>query len=150
MEMQTLLDVLNQAFDKAEQETADQYRGHTCTMTDKDDNDTCPICYFRQRVKVHLGLMAPVAPEGHGATYDPNLMSTILIINGEPKSIQQRGEITFEQVVALAHGNVANPERFSVMYFRGSSGKQEGILMPGESVRVTHNMGFTVVVTGNA
>lgn len=49
-------DQLYTAFQAAEQETAEQYGGQTCGMLDKDEKFTCPICYFRQRVKAHLGL----------------------------------------------------------------------------------------------
>lgn len=50
------LEQLNSAFDKAENETADQYNSQVCSMNDRDGNDTCPICYFRQQVKKHLGI----------------------------------------------------------------------------------------------
>lgn len=47
---------LQSAFDKAENETAEQFKSQTCTMEDKDGNHTCPICYFRRRVKHYMGI----------------------------------------------------------------------------------------------
>lgn len=54
--MTTITQLFQQAFDKAEQETADMFGGQACSMTDKFGQDTCPICFFRLRVKEHLGL----------------------------------------------------------------------------------------------
>lgn len=45
------------AFDLAEDETARQYSERTCSLMDKDGNETCPICFFRQRVKNHLKII---------------------------------------------------------------------------------------------
>jgi hypothetical protein len=50
------LDQLNQAFDKAEGETAHQFNSQTCSLEDRDGKQTCPICYFRQQVKKYLGI----------------------------------------------------------------------------------------------
>jgi hypothetical protein len=47
---------LNNAFDKAEQDTAQQYNSQTCSLEDVDGNQTCPICFFRQKVKGYLEL----------------------------------------------------------------------------------------------
>lgn len=47
---------LQLAFDVAESETAHQFKGQTCTMIDKDGYHSCPICFFRRRVKAHLGI----------------------------------------------------------------------------------------------
>lgn len=49
------LEALNHAFGLAENETAEQFGGKTCSLVDKDGNSTCPICFFRIRVKHHLG-----------------------------------------------------------------------------------------------
>lgn len=49
-------DQLQAASDKAEQDTATRYNSQTCSLQDVDGNHTCPICYFRQRVKVYLGI----------------------------------------------------------------------------------------------
>ncbi len=54
--MPTIADVLALAFDKAEMETARMYNGHTCSMKNINGEEDCPICYFRKRVKEHLGL----------------------------------------------------------------------------------------------
>jgi len=45
---------LTTAFDIAEQHTANQFDGKTCTMHDKNGDDVCPICYFRIEVKEWL------------------------------------------------------------------------------------------------
>ncbi len=59
----SLLPALNDAFTKAEQETATHFDGATCSMPTIDGDETCPICYFRGRVKVHLGLGSQKASE---------------------------------------------------------------------------------------
>lgn len=50
------LEMLNHAFDIAEQETADWFNSHTCSMENKEGRQECPICFFRRRVKHVLGL----------------------------------------------------------------------------------------------
>jgi len=50
------LSQIQAAFDKAEQETADHFKGQTCSMIDRDGYHACPICHFRRLVKVHLGI----------------------------------------------------------------------------------------------
>lgn len=50
------VDVLVEAFNRAEGETAEFFNGQTCSLRDKEGHDTCPICYFRLRVKEHLGI----------------------------------------------------------------------------------------------
>ncbi len=52
-------DTLRQIFDTAETETAAEFEGRTCSMLNRYGEETCPICYFRQRVKEHLRLLAP-------------------------------------------------------------------------------------------
>lgn len=50
---------LMDAFNKAENETAEQFASRTCSIEDKNGEHTCPICYFRKRVRAHLGIVLP-------------------------------------------------------------------------------------------
>lgn len=47
-------EMIDEAFDEAERETAKMFDGQTCVMTDVNGEERCPICYFRSRVKAHL------------------------------------------------------------------------------------------------
>lgn len=49
-------DQLQAAFDKAGRDHATKYNSQTCRLTDAENWCDCPICYFQQRVKVHLGI----------------------------------------------------------------------------------------------
>lgn len=48
-------DKLQEAFDKSEDETARQFENRSCTIKDKDGKDSCPICFFRGKVKEKIG-----------------------------------------------------------------------------------------------
>jgi hypothetical protein len=50
-------DDLQKAFDTAEVETAYEFDSQTCGMRDKEEKITCPICFFRMKVKEHLGIL---------------------------------------------------------------------------------------------
>lgn len=54
MKINITIQQLNDAFNKAENETAEQYNKQTCSLKDKDGDETCPICFFRQRVRAHI------------------------------------------------------------------------------------------------
>jgi hypothetical protein len=60
VEKDDLDNALQAAFSQAETETAHQFNMQTCNMTDIDGSDTCPICYFRKRVKHHLSELLEV------------------------------------------------------------------------------------------
>ncbi len=69
-----------------------------------------------------------------------------IIVNGRPKKVLP-GEISFEQVVALAFHPVPPNAFFTVTYSHGHSG---GSLTPGKSVRVQNGMKFDVTETGQS
>lgn len=48
-------EMLQAAFNEAENETAARFGQQTCSMVDVDGVETCPICDFRARVKAKLG-----------------------------------------------------------------------------------------------
>lgn len=81
------------------------------------------------------------------ATADKVKAHTI-IVNGREKEFAGK-EISFEQVIALAFGEVsANPNiSYTVTYKRGEGNKPEGSLVAGESVKVKEGMIFNATAT---
>lgn len=54
--MEISLTELQEAFDRAEQATAEHFDGQTCSMTNIHGEQECPICFFRKMVKNYLGI----------------------------------------------------------------------------------------------
>jgi len=71
-----------------------------------------------------------------------------IVVNGTQK-IVQKDDFTFDEIVKLAFENPPYGENtlFSVTYRRGHGNKPEGILAPGESVKVKDGMIFDVTAT---
>jgi hypothetical protein len=71
-----------------------------------------------------------------------------IVVNGTQKSVHKE-EFTFDEIVKLAFDNPPYGENtlFSVTYRRGHGHKPEGILAPGESVKVKDGMIFDVTAT---
>lgn len=71
-----------------------------------------------------------------------------IIVNGTQKTVE-KGELTFDEIVNLAFDEPPYGENtlFSVTYRRGQGNKPEGILAPGESVKVKDGMIFDVTAT---
>lgn len=74
-----------------------------------------------------------------------------IVINGTPHEVE-KDEITYDAVVTLAFPDFPqHPERtYSVTYKRGHGNKPEGILSPGETVKVKDEMIFYVKHTGQS
>ena len=68
-----------------------------------------------------------------------------IIVNGTAHEVS-KGELAFEQVVGFAYETPPYGEftEYSVTYRRGPNGNREGILDPGESVKVKNHMIFDV------
>lgn len=71
-----------------------------------------------------------------------------IIINGTEVEVE-KGELSFDEVVQLAFENppYGDTTEFSITYSRGQGNKPEGILHPGESVKVKKGMIFDVTAT---
>lgn len=71
-----------------------------------------------------------------------------IIINGTEVEVE-KGELSFDEIVRLAFENppYGDNTEFSITYSRGHGNKPEGILHPGESVRVKEGMIFDVTAT---
>jgi Multiubiquitin len=71
-----------------------------------------------------------------------------IIVNGRPKQVD-KGELTFEEVVALAFPNPPSSDAtvFTVAYRKGEGNRPQGTLTPGRSVHVKEKMIFDVVAT---
>lgn len=74
-----------------------------------------------------------------------------IIVNGTPHEVE-KDEITYAEVVTLAFPDFPqHPEiNYSVKYKRGQGNKPEGILSPGQTVKVKDGMIFDVSATGQS
>ena len=74
-----------------------------------------------------------------------------IVINGTDHE-WEKGEISYTEVVALAFPESKDhPEiTYSVKYTRGQGEKPEGILAPGDKVKVKEGMNFRVTETGQS
>lgn len=82
--------------------------------------------------------------EDHGTGHD-----VTIVINGQQRVVTTR-ELTFEQVVSLAHdGNPPTGDNwvFTVTYRRGHGEKPQGSLVAGDTVKVKEGMIFNVSAT---
>ena len=74
-----------------------------------------------------------------------------IVVEGTPHEGSKQEKIEFEEVVALEVPDYANhPEiTYTVTYYKGH-GNKEGILAPGDSVKVKDGMVFNVSETGQS
>ena len=75
-----------------------------------------------------------------------------IVVDGTPHQVPKNEYITYAAVVTLAYPDYPqHPEiTYSVTYMRGHGNKPEGILNPGESVKVKEGMAFCVNRTGQS
>lgn len=75
-----------------------------------------------------------------------------VVVEGTPHEWSKDEEISFAQVVTLEVPDYspASGISYSVKYTRGQGHKPEGILSPGESVKVKDGMVFSVSETGQS
>lgn len=75
-----------------------------------------------------------------------------IIVDGTPHEVPKKEKISYAEVVTLAYPDYGqHPEiTYSVTYTRGDGHKPEGILSPGESVKVKEGMSFVVNRTGQS
>jgi hypothetical protein len=71
-----------------------------------------------------------------------------IVVNGTQKSVA-KDDLAFDEIVRLAFETPPFGENtlFSITYRRGHGNKPEGILAPGESVKVKEGMIFDVTAT---
>jgi len=75
-----------------------------------------------------------------------------IVVNGEDQEWPKDKDISYTDVVLFAFPDSKNhPEMtFSVKFTRGHGDKPEGILAPGQSVKVKEGMNFRVRDTGQS
>ncbi len=75
-----------------------------------------------------------------------------IVVEGTPHEWPKNADISFAQVVTLEFPDFAqHPEiTYAVTYKRGHGNKPEGVLAPGESVKVKDGMIFNVSKTGQS
>ena len=74
-----------------------------------------------------------------------------IFINGTAKSIQ-KGQLTFDEVIALAFDNPPSGDgvQFTVQYSRGHGDKPKGTLVEGQSAKTKEGMEFDVTPTNRS
>ncbi len=82
---------------------------------------------------------------------DKEKKTVTIIVEGEPHDVE-KDDISYDEVVTYAFPDFpSHPERtYSVKYRRGHGNKPEGVLVPGESVKVKDQMIFNVWFTGES
>jgi hypothetical protein len=80
---------------------------------------------------------------------DPHSTETTVIVNGTPKTVSKKDELTFDEIVRLAFDPIPTGENIliTVAYRRGHASKPQGTVLPGGSVKIVHNMVFDVTAT---
>jgi hypothetical protein len=73
---------------------------------------------------------------------------TTIIVNGQQKTVTAK-ELSFDEVADLAFPDRPTGPNIevSITYHRGSGNKPDGILAPGQSVKVKKDMRFDVELT---
>ncbi len=81
-----------------------------------------------------------------------SIKTVTVVVNGRPYEVPKKEDITYAEVVTLAFPDYPqHPEiTYSVTYERGHGHKPEGVLVPGESVKVKKEMSFHVARTGQS
>ena len=72
-----------------------------------------------------------------------------IVVNGEPKTVDKKEELAFDEVVDLAFNPRPVGEQivYEITYWRGHGNKPEGHLVEGGSVKVKDGMVFNVTYT---
>lgn len=87
--------------------------------------------------------------DGKDSAHDqgPPIQFTI-IVNGEKKVVTQK-ELSFDDLVRLAFGSLPPDDNviFTITFRRGHGERPEGVLRPGQSVKVKEGMIFDVTAT---
>lgn len=88
-----------------------------------------------------------------GNPHDDGPKTVTIIVNGRPKTMPKKDELTFEQVVAQAFENPQTGDgiQYTVQYTRGGNdNKPAGTLVEGRSVKVKDRMEFDVTATNRS
>lgn len=78
---------------------------------------------------------------------DPEKDDAVIVVNGDPRNVEDR-DVSYEEVVELAFpGQTADPNNtFTVLYRKAEHAHAEGSLVAGGSVKV-HKQGTSFSVT---
>jgi hypothetical protein len=84
--------------------------------------------------------------------HDKGEKTVTIVVDGTEHRVPKNEYITYAEVVTLAYPDYPqHPEiTYSVTYTQGHREKPEGILNPGESVKVKEGMSFRVNRTGQS
>lgn len=80
------------------------------------------------------------------------LKTVTIIVNGRPKTVPKKEELTFDEIVLLAFPNPVTGDgaQYTVQYTRGEGKKPSGTLVEGQSVKVKDGMEFDVTPTNRS
>jgi hypothetical protein len=73
-----------------------------------------------------------------------------IYVNGQPHTWPKHEQIGYLDVVKFGYPNYNPQNSYTVKYRKGHGEKPEGILAPGESVKVKDGMQFNVRDTGQS
>lgn len=85
-------------------------------------------------------------------THEDEPKTVTIIVNGRPKTVPKKDELTFEEVVALAFENPQTGDgiQYTIQYTRGHGNKPAGTLVEGQAVKVKEGMEFDVTATNRS
>ena len=89
--------------------------------------------------------LSSIKPQWEGGS---PMRDITIVVNGTAKIVHKE-ELTFDEIVKLAYETPPYGDNtlFSVTYRKGPGHKPEGILAPGESIKVQNGMIFDVTAT---
>ena len=75
-----------------------------------------------------------------------------IIVNGRPKTVPKKDELTYDEVIHLAFDNPPSGDGvyITVQYTRGEGHKPSGTLVEGQSVKPKEGMVFDVTATNRS
>jgi hypothetical protein len=83
---------------------------------------------------------------------EKEVQTVTIIVNGRPKTVPKKDELTYEEVLGLAFPNPQTGDgiQYTIQYSRGEGKKPSGSLVEGQSVKVKEGMEFDVTSTNRS
>jgi hypothetical protein len=79
----------------------------------------------------------------------PEKNTVTIVINGRPREVQ-KGEISYEEIVAWSGVETGENIEVTVSYTRGDDKKPKGTMGPGDKVKAKEGMIFNVTATNKS
>lgn len=83
---------------------------------------------------------------------DKNTHLITIYVNGTPKRVEKKDELTYDEVIHLAFNNPPSGDDIliTITYHKGDNQKPEGSLIPGGTVKPKEGMEFDVTATNRS